>query len=56
MKVTIISSFPLRNESITSYYSYPVYSDEIEKTMARQIKFLSQYDKFSLEMKVAKGN
>lgn len=56
MKVTITSSFPLRGEMITSYYSYPVYSDEIEKTMARELKFLKQYDRFVLEMRITEGS
>jgi hypothetical protein len=55
MKVVIESSFLLRGENITSYYSFPVYSDEIEKTMSRQLEFLKQYDDFSLSMKITKG-
>lgn len=55
MKVVIESSFPLRGQNITSYYSFPVYSDEIEKTMSRELEFLNQYDSFSLEMKITKA-
>ena len=55
MKVIIESSFPLRDQNITSYYSFPVYSDEIEKTMSRLLEFLRQYDRFSLSMMVTKG-
>lgn len=54
MKVIIESSFPLRGQRIGSYYSYPVYSDEIEKTLIRELKFLNQYDDFSLEMRITK--
>jgi hypothetical protein len=55
MKVVITSSFPVRGEMVTSYYSYPVYSDEIEETMSRELKFLKQFKKFSLEMKITEG-
>lgn len=55
MKVVIESSFPLRGQRIPSYYSFPVYSDEIEKTLIRQLEFLKQYDEFILEMKITKG-
>jgi hypothetical protein len=55
MKVIIESSFLLRGEKISSYYSFPVYSDEIEETLSRELKFLNQYDQFSLDMKITKG-
>ncbi len=56
MKVIIESSYPIRDETITSYHSFPVYSDEIEKTMSRLLEFLKQYDRFSLQMKIVKGS
>lgn len=54
MKVVIESSYPIRGKKIGSYYSFPVYSDEIEKELIRQIEFLNQYDDFSLEMRITK--
>jgi hypothetical protein len=56
MKVVIQSTFHLRGKPISSYYSFPVYSDEIEKNLSRQLKFLSQYDDFSLSMEVKKSS
>jgi len=53
MKVTIESSFPVRDKTITSYWSFPVYSDKIEETMDRSLNFLKQYDKFSLVMSIS---
>jgi hypothetical protein len=55
MKVVIESSYPLRGQDVTSYYSFPVYSKEIEETLCRQLEFLNQYDEFSLNMSVTKG-
>lgn len=54
MHVTITSTFPVRDKSITTYSSFPVYSPEIEKTMVRSIDFLSKFDSYSLEMKIIK--
>jgi hypothetical protein len=56
MKATIESSFPVRGENVTSYYSFPVYSDKIEETMIRQLEFLKQYDKFLLVLKISKDD
>lgn len=56
MKVVIESSFPLRGQNVSSYYSFPVYSPEIEETLCRQLEFLKQYDTFSLEMKITEGS
>jgi hypothetical protein len=55
MKVIIETSFPVRDQNICSYYSFPVYSDEIEKTLVRQLEFLKQYSTFSITMRVLKG-
>lgn len=55
MKVIIESSFPLRGAKVSSYSSFPAFSDEIQKTMSRQLEFLKQYDEFSLEMRITKG-
>jgi hypothetical protein len=55
MKAVIESSFPVRGENVTSYYSFPVYSDKIEETMIRQLEFLKQYDTFSLTLNIKKG-
>jgi hypothetical protein len=56
MKVIIESSYPLRDQTITSYHSFPAYSDEIEETMSRLLEFLKQYDTFSLSMRITKGS
>lgn len=56
MKVVITSSFPLRGKTQTYYSSFPVYSDEIERTMSRELEFLNQYEDFSLELKIAKNS
>ena len=56
MKVVIESSFPIRGQNVSSYYSFPVYSPEIEETLCRQLEFLKQYDTFSLEMKITEGS
>lgn len=42
MKVVIETSFPVRDQNITSYHSFPVYSDEIEKTLINQLEFLNR--------------
>jgi hypothetical protein len=54
MKVIIESSFPIREETFTRYFSFPVFSSKIEETLAEQLKFLNQYKTFSLVMKVTK--
>ena len=55
MKVVIESLFYVRGNPITSYHSFPQYTDKIEQTMSSQLDFLNQYDKFSLTMKVSKN-
>lgn len=56
MKVTITSSYQLRGKPISCTHSFPVYSDNIEETMVRQLEFLKQYETFSLVMKVEKSS
>lgn len=56
MKVIIESKFPVRGQNITSYKSFPVYSDKIEETLCKELEFLKQYDSFTLEMKIIKGS
>lgn len=56
MKVTITSSYQLREKPISCTHSFPVYSDKIEETMIRQLEFLKQYETFSLVMKVEKSS
>jgi hypothetical protein len=56
MKVVIESLFYVRGKPISSYYSFPVYSKEIEDTMVRQLEFLQrQGSEFKLSLTV-KGN
>jgi hypothetical protein len=55
MKATIESTFYVRGKPISSYFSYPVYSDEIENTMVRQLEFLQRHGSaFNLTLKVEK--
>jgi hypothetical protein len=55
MKVTITTTYPLRDKLITSYYAFPKFSDDIQKTMSNQLEYLNENHKnFSLEMKVIK--
>jgi hypothetical protein len=43
MKAVIETKFYVRDRSVTSYYSFPIYSDEIEKTMIRELEFLQRH-------------
>jgi hypothetical protein len=53
MKAVIESEFKVRGEPISSYYSFPVYSDEIERTLVRELEFLSkQPSEFSLSLRL----
>lgn len=53
MKVVIETSYPLREQNICSYYSFPVYSDKIEDTLIRQLEFFRRLGKpFSIELKI----
>jgi hypothetical protein len=53
MKAIIQTKFYVREKPCTSYYSFPVYSDEIEKTLCRELEFLQrQGSSFSLELKI----
>ena len=53
MKVTIESLFYVRGKPVSSYYSFPVYSDEIEATMTRQLEFLQRHgSEFKLTLTV----
>ena len=54
MKVIIETSFPVRDKTVSSYYSFPVYSPKIEETMIRELEFLKQYKTFSLIMKITR--
>ena len=55
MKVTITTTYPLRDKIITSYYDFPKFSEEIQQTMVNQLEYLRKnHETFSLEMKVIK--
>jgi hypothetical protein len=54
MKAVIESSVLIRDRNVTSTYSFPVYSTQIEETLIRQLAFLRQYETFSLTMKLSK--
>lgn len=55
MKAIIQSTYYVRGNPISSYFSYPVYSNEIENTMIRQLEFLQRHgSQFNLTLKVEK--
>lgn len=57
MKAVISSTFYVRGLPKHSYYSFPVYSDEIEKTLISQLEFLQRHGSdFSLELKITKNS
>lgn len=56
MKAIIETEYYVRDRSVTSYYSFPIYSDEIEKTMIRQLEFLQRHgSEYSLSLTI-EGN
>lgn len=42
MKAVINTTFYVRDVPHSGYYSFPTYSDEIEKTMIRELEFLQR--------------
>lgn len=53
MKAIIESNYVLRGQNIGSYYSFPVYSDNIEKTLIRELEFHKKCDHpFTLELRI----
>jgi hypothetical protein len=53
MKAVIETSFEVRGVPYTSYYSFPRYSDEIERTLVRELEFLKKHGSdFSLSLKL----
>lgn len=57
MKAIITSTFHVRDNPVSSYYSFPVFSEEIEKTMIRQLDFLERTKvNYSLDLKIVKNN
>ena len=56
MKAIIESKFFVRDKPYTSYYSFPIYSDEIEKTLVRSLDFLERHGtEYSLSLTI-EGN
>jgi hypothetical protein len=55
MKVIIETEYPIRDSKISTYHSFPVFSDDIEKTLVRQLDFLKNYEEFSLSFRVVKN-
>lgn len=57
MKAIIETTFYVRDKPVTSYYSFPTYSDEIEKTMTRGLEFLQRLggSEYSLNLTI-EGN
>jgi hypothetical protein len=57
LKAIINTTFYVRGNPRTSYHSFPVYSEEIEKTLIRQLEFLQRHgSEYSLEFKIVKNN
>lgn len=57
MKAVIESTFYVRDRPVSSYTSFPVYSDEIEKTLNRQLEFLQRHGSdFTLNLKIVKNS
>jgi hypothetical protein len=57
MKVTITTTYPLRDKNITRCISFPQFSEEIQETMISQLEYLNKnHTSFSLEMKVTKNS
>lgn len=57
MKAIIESSYFVRGEVITAYSSFPAYSDEIEKTLSRQLDFLNKQESdYTLTLKIVKNS
>ena len=55
MKAIIESTYKLRGQNIGTYYSFPVYSKNIEETMIRELEFHRRCDHpFTLELKIIK--
>ena len=53
MKAIIESKYKVRGNNVQSYYSFPVYSDNIEETLIRELEFHKRCDHpFSLELKL----
>ena len=56
MKAIVQTTFYVRDIPYSGYYSFPVYSDEIEKTMIRELEFLQRHgSEYSLTLTI-EGN
>lgn len=56
MKAIIETKFYVRDRPHSGYYSFPTYSDEIEKTMTRELEFLQRHgSEYSLKL-IIEGN
>lgn len=55
MKAIVESKYYIRERPITSYWSFPVYSDNIERTLCSRLDFLNQYDNFELSLTIIKN-
>jgi hypothetical protein len=56
MKAIIETKFFVRDVPHGSYYSFPTYSDEIEKTLTSQLEFLRRHgSEYSLSLTI-EGN
>ena len=56
MKAIVETQFYVRDVPHSSYYSFPTYSDEIEKTLIRELEFLQRHgSEYSISLTI-KGN
>ena len=57
MKAVVETKFYVRGVPRTTYYSFPVYSNEIEATMIRELEFLQRHGSdFSLDLRIIKNS
>lgn len=57
LKAIISSTFYVRGLPKHSYYSFPTYTPEIEKTLISQLEFLQRHGSdYSLELKIVKNS
>jgi hypothetical protein len=53
MKAIIESTYYVRDKPISTYISFPVYSDKIEEKLSSHLEFLHKYgSKFTLNLRI----
>ena len=57
MKAIIESRYYVREKPVSNYTSFPVYSDDIEKTLMSHLDFLNRHGSdFTLTLKIVKNS